>query len=67
MAQKQYPFLVQKYGNFSQVTLKIQKTLTFSNQILNLGSLKTVHAVCAGRSYIADIGFIRSSHQGLFL
>ena len=50
MAQKQYPLQAQKYGNFCQVTLRIQKILTSSNQILNLGSLKTVHAVCA--SYI---------------
>ena len=41
MAQKQYPFLASKYGNFCQVTLKTQKFLTSSNQILNLGSLKT--------------------------
>ena len=48
MAQKQSPFQAQKYGNFCQVTLKIQKILASSNQTLNLGSLKTVHAVCAG-------------------
>ena len=40
-------FLGQKYGNFWQVTLKIQKISASSNQILNLGSLKTVHVVCA--------------------
>ena len=28
MAQKQHPFLAQKYENFCQVTLKIQKILT---------------------------------------
>ena len=48
MAQKQYPFSAQTYGNFCQVTLNIQKIATSSNQILNLGSLKTVYAVCAG-------------------
>ena len=48
MAQKQYPFLAQKYGNFRPLTSKIQKILTSSNQRLNLESLKTVHAVCAG-------------------
>ena len=47
MAQKQYVFLTQKYGNFCQGT-KFHKILTSSNQILNLGSLKTVHSVCAG-------------------
>ena len=48
MAQKQYPFLAQKNGNFCQVTLAIQKILISSNQMLNLGSLKTINAVCAG-------------------
>ena len=43
-------FLGPKYGNFCQVASKTQKILTSSNQILNLGSLETVHAVCA--SYI---------------
>ena len=47
MVQKQYPFSAPKCGNFCQVTLKIQKILTSSNHILNLGSLKTVHAICA--------------------
>ena len=46
-AQKQYPLQAQKYGNFCQVTLRIQQILTSSNQILNLGNLKTVHAVRA--------------------
>ena len=35
-------------SNICQVTLNIQKILTSSNQILNLGNLKAVHAVCAG-------------------
>ena len=48
MAQKQYPLQVQKYGHFCQVTLTIQKISISSNQILNLGSMKTVHAVCKG-------------------
>ena len=39
MAQNQYYFLAQN---------KIQKILTSSNEILDLGSLKTVHPVCAG-------------------
>ena len=39
MAQNQYSFLAQN---------KIQKILTSSNEILDLGSLKTVHPVCAG-------------------
>ena len=37
-----------KIWNFCQVALRIQKVLTSSNQILNCGSPKTVHAVCAG-------------------
>ena len=40
LAQKQYPFQAHKYGNFYQVTLKVQKILTSSNQILDLGSLR---------------------------
>ena len=48
MAQKQYPFLAQKYGNFGQAASKTQKFLTSSNQILKLESLKTVHAVYEG-------------------
>ena len=48
MAQKQYPLYAQKYGNFYQVTLTIQKISISSKQILNLGSLETAHAVCAG-------------------
>ena len=44
-------------GNICQVSLRIQKILTSSNQILNLESLKTVHAVCAG-CILQDIGFI---------
>ena len=48
MPQKQYSLSDQKYGNFCQVTLRIQKILTSSNQILNLGSLEAVYAVCAG-------------------
>ena len=47
MAQKQYPLYAQKYGNFYQVTLTIQKILISSKQILNFGSLETVHAICA--------------------
>ena len=39
MAQNQYSFFAQN---------KIQKILTSSNEILDLGSLKTVHPVCAG-------------------
>ena len=35
-------------ANMGALALKIQKVLIPSNQILNLGSLKTVHAVCAG-------------------
>ena len=34
MAQKQYPFQAQKQRNLCQVTLKIQKSLTSSNEIL---------------------------------
>ena len=48
IAQKQYPFLDQKYGSLCKVTLRIQKIVTPSSQILNLDSLKTVHAVCEG-------------------
>ena len=37
-----------KHGNLCQVTLTIQKILTSSNQILNLGSLKTAYTLCTG-------------------
>ena len=48
IAQRQCLFLAQKYWNFSQITLRIQKILIFSNQKLNAGSIKTIHGVCAG-------------------
>ena len=46
-------FLGPKIWELFPVTSKTEKILTSSNQILNLGSLKTVHAVCA--SYILQI------------
>ena len=36
------------FTGFCQVTLRIQKILPCSNQILNLENLKIVHTVCAG-------------------
>ena len=36
------------FTGFCQVTLRIQKILPSSNQILNLENLKIVHTVCAG-------------------
>ena len=53
MAQKQYPLFPETYEIVCQITLKIQKVLTSSNQIFNLGGWKTVHVVCAG--YILQI------------
>ena len=36
------------FTGFCQVTLRIQKILPSSNQILNLENMNIVHAVCAG-------------------
>ena len=46
-------FLGPKIWELFPITSKTEKILTSSNQILNLGSLKTVHAVCA--RYILQI------------
>ena len=41
-------FIGQKIWELLPSDIKVQKILTSSNQMLNLGSLKTVHAVCKG-------------------
>ena len=46
-------FMGPKIWELLPSNIKIQKILTSSNQILNLGSLKIGHAVCAG--YILQI------------
>ena len=59
MAQKQYPLFPETYEIVCQITLKIQKVLTSSNQIFNLGGWKNCPCrLC--RLYIADIEFIES-------